>query len=153
MSNGMDPSLLLSLQEQLRPQEPLLGRLLNAFSLLKDALGERAWVGLYLYDEKNKALLLGPFVGTPACEKIPLNKGVVGACYRKEKEILVPDVLKFPGYISCDALVKSEACFPLYKNQKIIGVFDLDFAVSSGYENDLPLLRKVASLLNDYPLF
>lgn len=149
----MKTSLKLSLQAELDPKKASLGSLLNALSLLKESLDKDAWVGFYLYDKNSGNLLLGPFEGTPACEIIPPKKGIVGACFTQKREISVPDVKKFPGYISCDARVKSEVCFPLYKEGSVIGVFDLDSGKLEGFKNDLPVLREIALLFNDCPLF
>lgn len=76
----------------------------NALSLIHQALGEGSWVGLYLATPTR--LTLGPFQGTPACEKIAFGKGVVGECYETRKTITVTDVTARPNYICCDAAAK-----------------------------------------------
>jgi GAF domain-containing protein len=38
----------------------------------------------------------------------------------------VPDVHKFPGYIPCDPSANSELVVPLFFNNSVIGVFDID---------------------------
>jgi len=40
--------------------------------------------------------------------------------------IIVTDVEKFPGHIACSSLSKSEIVLPVIRNQKVIGVLDID---------------------------
>ena len=99
-------------------------RLGNALALLKSALGEKSWVGLYMATPTR--LLLGSFQGTHACEIIAFGKGVVGACYGRNETIAVEDVSAFPGYICCDESAKSEICVPIRKGNKVLAILDID---------------------------
>jgi len=85
------------------------------------------WVGFYLTRKPNQ-LVLGPFVGKPACIRINFGRGVCGTCASKKETVLVPDVHNFPGHIACDSASNSEIVLPLLdKNSgEILGVFDLD---------------------------
>ena len=42
------------------------------------------------------------------------------------KTIIVPDVSKFPKYIACDSLTKSEIAVPVTRQNKLIAVLDVD---------------------------
>ena len=101
-----------------------LANLSNAAALLWDALGGINWAGFYLME--GDKLVLGPFMGKPACIEIPLTKGVCGAAARTDATQLVPDVHAFPGHIACDSASRSEIVVPLHKEGKIFGVLDID---------------------------
>ena len=101
-----------------------LANLSNAAALLWDSLGGINWAGFYLMEEDK--LVLGPFLGKPACIEIPLTKGVCGAAARTDATELVPDVHAFPGHIACDSASRSEIVVPLHKEGKVCGVLDID---------------------------
>ena len=105
-------------------EEPVISNLSNLTAVLKDAFDKISWVGFYLLKE-NK-LFLGPFQGKVACTIIEIGKGVCGTSAQKKETIIVDDVDKFPGHIACDEGSKSEIVIPLIKNNKLIGVLDLD---------------------------
>jgi len=143
----MDKSIISSIESTMKSNEGTsLARLLNALSLLHEALGEASWVGLYLYDEKSGSLNLGPFQGSPACYSIKPVKGVVGTCFGAKKPLYVDDVKEFPGYISCDPIVKSEVCFPLFAGENVIGILDIDSPKLDGLKEELPVLMAIAHL-------
>ncbi|KUM34200.1 GAF domain-containing protein [Pseudomonas sp. EpS/L25] len=83
------------------------------------------WAGFYFVDGQDQ-LLLGPFQGKVACMRIPFNKGVCGAAARERQTQRVEDVHAFPGHIACDAASRSELVVPLVKDDRLIGVLDLD---------------------------
>ncbi len=101
-----------------------LANLSNAAALLWESLGGINWAGFYLLE--GDKLILGPFMGKPACIEIPLNKGVCGAAARANATQLVPDVHAFPGHIACDSASRSEIVIPLRKSGVVFGVLDID---------------------------
>ncbi len=82
------------------------------------------WVGVYFV--KDNELVLGPFQGPVACTRIAFGKGVCGAAWKERKIILVKDVDKFPGHIACSSLSKSEIVLPIFKQQEVVMVMDID---------------------------
>ncbi len=82
------------------------------------------WVGFYLLE--GDKLYLGPFQGKPACTEIAIGRGVCGAAVLKKQVMVVDDVHEFTDHIACDATSRSEMVIPLYRNNEIIGVFDID---------------------------
>ena len=40
--------------------------------------------------------------------------------------MLVPNVADFPGHIACSALSQSELVVPIFKDQQVWGVLDID---------------------------
>ena len=112
--------------------------LANTTALLNSQFKDINWIGFYLVDEKDSAatLWLGPFQGLPACTMIPFNKGVCGAAATQKKTMRIADVDQFPGHIVCDSRSRSEVVVPLIKNQKVIGVLDVDSASLARFNED-----------------
>ncbi len=98
--------------------------LANIASYIYENMIDVSWVGFYLI--RDGKLILGPFCGKPACTEIEIGRGVCGRSAEIVQPIVVPDVHKFDGYISCDDEVNSEIVYPIYKGGKIYGVLDID---------------------------
>lgn len=98
--------------------------LANFSAALMANLPELNWVGFYLL--KDGELRLGPFQGRPACLRIQIGKGVCGMAAETRRPILVPDVHLFPGHIVCDVRSRSELVIPLLREDRLLGVLDLD---------------------------
>ena len=102
----------------------------NIAALLWEFIPDLNWAGFYrvaeTQDRKGKELVLGPFVGRPACIRIALGAGVCGAAAQSGKTQLVEDVHAFPGHIACDAASRSELVVPVSRDAEVIAVIDLD---------------------------
>ena len=102
-----------------------VSNLANASSLLWYALEDINWAGFYLL--RGDVLALGPFMGRPACVRIPLGSGVCGTAAARRETLVVPDVHAFPGHIACDAASRSEIVVPLLLSDgALYGVLDID---------------------------
>ena len=106
----------------------------NLSALAYHSLPDLNWVGFYFYD--GNELVVGPFQGLPACVRIALDKGVCGAAARTRQTQRVEDVDAFPGHIACDAASRSELVVPLVKDDRLIGVFDLDSPRVGRFDED-----------------
>jgi len=106
----------------------------NLSALVYHALPRLNWVGFYFYD--GTELVVGPFQGLPACVRIPLDKGVCGAAARSRRTQRVDDVDAFDGHIACDSASRSELVVPLYADDELIGVFDIDSPVTHRFDAD-----------------
>ena len=82
------------------------------------------WTGFYRV--VGNELVLGPFQGPMACTRIAKGKGVCGTAWSEGRTQVVEDVDKFPGHIACSSLSRSEIVVPVWRNNKIIGVLDID---------------------------
>lgn len=96
----------------------------NLAALVFHALPDLNWTGFYFFD--GKELVVGPFQGQPACVRIELGRGVCGTAAVTRQTQRIADVDAFPGHIPCDSASRSELVVPLYKGDRLIGVFDLD---------------------------
>ena len=61
-----------------------------------------------------------------ACTRIGFGKGVCGTSWKERKTLVVEDVEQFPGHIACSSESRSEIVVPLFKNNEVIGVLDID---------------------------
>ncbi len=101
----------------------LIANLANIAGALKEQFNW-FWVGFYLV--KDEQLVLGPFQGPVACTRINKGRGVCGTSWAKAETLIVPDVEKFPGHISCNSLSRSEIVVPMIRNGIVWGVLDVD---------------------------
>ena len=129
-------SLYKTVNEQLSfllEGEPnVLANLSNASALLKSTFPNTVFVGFYLFD--GTELILGPFQGGVSCVRIVLGKGVCGESAASLQTVIVGDVKSYPNYISCDSSARSEIVLPIVKNNKLLGVLDLDSSRVDDYD-------------------
>ena len=96
----------------------------NMAALMYHGLPDLNWAGFYF--RKGDELVLGPFQGRPACQRIAIGQGVCGTAAARGEAVLVADVHDFPGHIACDPDSRSELVVPLIEGCEVIGVLDLD---------------------------
>ena len=118
----------------------------NIAALLYDSLADLNWAGFYLL--RDGELQLGPFQGKTACTRIPIGKGVCGTAVAEKRIIRVADVHTFPGHIACDSASASEIVLPIYDNDRIIGVLDIDSPVMNRFDdNDEEGLSRIVHMI------
>jgi L-methionine (R)-S-oxide reductase len=146
MKNERYEYLIKYLESTIEDEKNFIANISNASAIINENLDNLNWAGFYLYD--GTELVLGPFQGKPACVRIKLNKGVCGTAAFEKKSLIVPNVHEFPGHIACDAASNSEIVIPMYKNDKLIGVLDLDsFEYNNFDETDKLYLEKVVEVI------
>lgn len=126
-------TLLSQVQAIVKDDLPLVTNLANTSAILFK-MEDVNWAGFYLLIDNE--LVLGPFQGDVACTRIPLGKGVCGKSAQTRKTIVVDDVNLFDGHIACSSLSKSEIVVPLIKDEKLIGVIDLDAPIYSRFKKE-----------------
>lgn len=120
--------------------------LANASALIWQNMDNINWAGFYLME--NGKLVLGPFQGKPACIEIPVGKGVCGTAVAQNQTILVENVHLFPGHIACDDASNSEIVIPLRKEDKVVGVLDIDSPLLGRFsDGDKEGLEEFAKIL------
>ncbi len=116
-------ALIPQIQALLQDEDDLIASLANTAAGLFQGLNV-LWAGFYLV--KHGGLVLGPFQGPIACTRIKLGDGVCGQSWAQRKTIIVDDVDDFPGHIACSAASKSEIVVPIIKQNRVVGVLDID---------------------------
>ena len=125
-----------------------IANLANAAALLFNSMDDINWSGFYLMD--GGKLVLGPFMGKPACIEIAIGRGVCGTAVAENATQLVYDVHKFPGHIACDSASNSEIVVPLRKNGEIVGVLDIDSpSIGRFTEDDRAGLEAFAAIVEE----
>lgn len=106
----------------------------NVAALLGEFLPGLNWAGFYRMVDGE--LVLGPFVGKPACIRIALGSGVCGTAAASGETQLVDDVHAFPGHIACDAASQSELVVPVIHQGQVTHVIDLDSPQLARFDAD-----------------
>ena len=139
-------SLVPQIKALLEGEPDLIANLANVTGALKEQFNW-LWIGFYLV--KDDDLVLGPFQGPVACTRIKKGKGVCGASWAKAETLIVPDVEKFPGHIACSSLSRSEIVVPIIRNNKVVGVFDVDSIEPDQFDTvDQKYLEQIIELIN-----
>jgi L-methionine (R)-S-oxide reductase len=130
--------LYANLQAELRSllagERDLVANAANLSSLLYHSLSDLNWAGFYFL--KDGELVLGPFQGQPACVRIAIGAGVCGTAARQRQTLIVDNVHDFPGHIACDSSSNSEIVVPILKDDRMIGVLDLDSPSIARFDDD-----------------
>lgn len=121
-------------------------RLASALAVLHHKMSEFFWTGVYRI--VNGKLLVFSYQGSLACLELPKNVGVCWAAINNKKTIIVQDVSKFQGHIACDSRSKSEIVIPIYHQNKIWGVLDVDSKnLNSFDETDAKYLEQIVDTI------
>lgn len=145
---------LLAAADALTADEPdAVANMANVAALLWEFLPDLNWAGFYRVGPAKAdgapELVLGPFVGRPACIRIPFGIGVCGAAAQSRATQLVADVHAFPGHIACDAASQSELVVPVLRDGAVIAVIDLDSPHPSRFtQADADGVEALATLLS-----
>ena len=125
----------------------------NVASLLWLFLPDLNWAGFYRAGTNASGaaeLVLGPFMGQPACIRIAVGAGVCGTAFATGKTQLVRDVQEFPGHIACDAATRSELVVPIMHHGRAVALIDLDSPETGRFESvDARGIERLAALLAD----
>ena len=124
----------------------------NVAALIGEFVPRLNWAGFYrvIRNGTEKELVLGPFVGRPACIRIPFGQGVCGVAAASGETQLVADVHVFPGHIACDAASQSELVVPVIRGGDVMAVIDCDSPELGRFsEQDAAGIEALAALLSD----
>lgn len=150
--NELYEYLNMSLTGLIQQEPDWLANLCNASALLWQLLDDINWAGFYLY--KNNELVLGPFQGKIACTHIKIGHGVCGTAAKELKTQQIKNVHEFPGHIACDSASNSEIVVPIIKNDRLIGVLDIDSPLLGRFnEVDKVNLEEFVSIIVKYIQF
>lgn len=132
---------LLGAADAMTAGEPdTVANMANVAALLWEFLPDLNWAGFYRVAparfSPDPELVLGPFVGRPACIRIPFGTGVCGTAAASGATQLVEDVHAFPGHIACDAASRSELVVPVLRGGAVIAVIDLDSPSPARFTQD-----------------
>ncbi|WP_353229383.1 GAF domain-containing protein [Novosphingobium sp.] len=108
----------------------------NLAALIWTMLPDLNWAGFYRVLPGTAGLVLGPFIGKPACIRIAHGAGVCGTAAATGTTQCVADVHAFPGHIACDADSRSELVVPVLRDGTVVAVIDLDSPAPARFDAD-----------------
>ena len=145
MKTARYETLYRQAQAVLESENDLTANMANLSAMIHREFGFW-WTGFYRVC--NEELVLGPFQGPIACTRIAYGKGVCGTAWERQETIVVPDVEEFPGHIACSSESRSEIVVPVWRDDKVIAVLDIDSEKLGTFdETDKVWLEKIVSLL------
>lgn len=137
------------LKEQLTSEKDIYANVSNASAIIYSVMDKLNWSGFYFMKENQ--LILGPFQGKPACNRIQLGKGVCGTAVATKSIQRIGNVHEFPGHIACDSASNSEIVIPIIKDSIVYGVLDIDsYEFNRFTEIEELYLVKFVDILNQY---
>lgn len=116
--------LLIAQVQGLLEEKNKIAALANVTACINENMNTINWVGFYFLD--NNELVLGPFQGKVACTHLKIGKGVCGTAVSTRQIQLIPNVHNFPGHIACDNASESELVVPIFLDDQVIAVLDID---------------------------
>lgn len=129
----------------LKDESDPIARMSTIVAAIKEAF-DFYWIGFYRIVQNE--LVVGPYIGTLGCLRIQKGKGVCGTAWAEQKTIIVPNVNEFPEHIACSSESKSEIVVPVFKNDQIIAVLDVDSSLYHQFdETDKKGLEKIVQLV------
>lgn len=138
-------NLYKQLESLLEGETDQIANMANMAAMIHETFGFW-WTGFYIV--KGEELVLGPFQGPIACTRIPYGKGVCGTAWQRRSTIVVPDVEEFPGHIACSSLSRSEIVVPIFSNNSVYAVLDIDSKELATFDDtDKEWLEKIVELL------
>ena len=144
---------LLSAARALVTDEPdAIANMANIAALMWQFLPDVNWTGFYRVVDGG--LVLGPFMGKPACIRIAMGTGVCGVAAQSGETQCVPDVHAFAGHIACDGETQSELVVPIFTGtgdaRRVMGVIDLDSPVPARFDaQDAAAIGALAQVLEE----
>ena len=131
-------------------EDDLIANMANLAALIHETMGFW-WTGFYIVRKGTDGtgqLVLGPFQGPIACTRIALGRGVCGTSWQRRETIVVPDVEKFPGHIACSSESRSEIVVPVFSENKVTAVLDIDSRHLNTFDDtDARNLERIVTLL------
>ena len=141
--------MMILTKGQLSSEKDDLANISNLTGIINACIDNLNWVGFYLL--RDEELVLGPFQGLPACNRITVGEGVCGSAALTGEVQLIPDVHLFPGHIACDSASNSELVIPIIKENKVLGVLDLDSPIKERFSSlHVEYFSQLVDVLNEY---
>ena len=124
-----------------------VARMATMAALLHHKLDGFFWTGFYLLREGE--LIVGPYQGPLACQVLEKHRGVCWASIDGNNPVIVPDVHKFPGHITCDSRSRSEIAIPVRGSvNKVLAVLDVDSKIPDHFDQaDASALERMVAMV------
>lgn len=123
-----------------------LSNMATIIAVLHHKIDYYFWTGFYLLQDGK--LQVASYQGPLACIDLARDTGVCWAGINQKEIVIVKDVEEFPGHIACDSRSKSEVVVPVFRNNEVVGVLDVDSIAHSSFDEiDAEWLKKITKLV------
>lgn len=137
--------VLPQIESVVNGESDMVANMANIAAILHETFGFW-WTGFYRVE--GKELILGPFQGPVACNRIAFGRGVCGTAWERGETICVPNVHEFAGHIACSSKSKSEIVVPVWRENQVIAVLDIDSAEYGTFDEiDIKYLEDVVQTM------
>lgn len=118
-------------------------------AVLHAKMPHHSWTGFYTVSGVGE-LHVGPYQGPVACQ-ILRNGGVCLHAVRTRASVVVSNVDDFPGHIACDPRSRSEIVVPVWSDDRVVAVLDIDSMETGQFgAADIEPLQRIVSLLDPF---
>lgn len=133
---------------QVSDEDDPIALMANVSAFIKAYVRDLNWAGFYIV--RDEGLILGPFQGLPACTRLSFDKGVCAKAYRDRQIVKVDDVGEFKDHIVCDSNSKSELVIPIFNEEDLVCLIDLDSPELSRFTNlEIEKFREIGQILEN----
>lgn len=140
--------LINFIRVQVSDEENPIALMANVSAFIKAYVRDLNWAGFYIV--RDEGLILGPFQGLPACTRLSFDKGVCAKAYRDRQIVKVDDVGEFKDHIVCDSNSKSELVIPIFNEEDLVCLIDLDSPELSRFTNlEIDKFREIGQILEN----
>ncbi len=138
--------IITQIEELIQKTSDPLARMSTIAAILHHKFDYYFWTGFYhLVDGE---LTVCCYQGSVACLVLAKHTGVCWTAIDQKKTQIVPDVNKFPGHIACDNRSASEIVVPIWKDDKIVAVLDVDSKELDSFDKvDAKYLEKIVGMV------
>lgn len=138
--------IITQIDELIQKTTDPFARMSTIIAILHNKFDYFFWTGFYrLVDGE---LIVSCYQGSVACLVLTKHTGVCWAAIDQKKTQIIHDVHKFPGHIACDSRSASEIVVPIYRNNEIIAVLDVDSKDINSFDDiDAKYLEKIVEMI------
>ncbi len=138
--------IVSQLEELIQKTTNPLARMSTIVAILHHKFDYYFWTGFYRL--VGGELTVCCYQGSVACLVLEKQKGVCWTAIDDKKTLVIPDVKKFPGHMACDSRSTSEIVIPIWKDNKIVAVMDVDSKELDSFDEiDVEYLEKIVKLI------
>ncbi|MDA3813869.1 MAG: GAF domain-containing protein [Candidatus Cloacimonetes bacterium] len=138
--------IITQIEEIIQKTTDPLARMSTIVAVLHHKFDYYFWTGFYrLVDGE---LTVCSYQGSVACLVLPKHTGVCWSAINEQKTQIVADISKFTDHIACDSRSASEIVVPVWKDDKIVAVLDVDSKELVSFDEvDAECLEKIVELI------
>ena len=138
--------VIIQIEELIKKTTDPIARMSTIAAILHHKFDYFFWTGFYRLADGE--LTVSCYQGSVACIVLEKNKGVCWTAINEMKTQIVPDVHKFPGHIACDSRSTSEIVIPIFKDNEIVAVLDVDSKELDSFDEiDAKYLEKIVGMV------